>query len=181
MDTQATVSLSKFLSFVLRHQPESIGLTLDANGWVDVAQLLAQCQAHGRPISLHTLRHVVTTNPKQRFAFSLDELRIRANQGHSVDVDLGYAPAAPPVLLFHGTVAACLDAVRIEGLRKMSRHHVHLSPDIATAQLVGGRRGSPVLLKVSAARMHSQGRIFYLSTNGVWLTEHVPPEFIEFP
>jgi putative RNA 2'-phosphotransferase len=170
---------SRFLSLVLRHRPETIGLTLDSAGWVAVDALLAQCRAHGRELSRETLRDIVATSPKQRFMLSDDGDRIRASQGHSVPVALGYAPAVPPELLFHGTVATKLAAIRATGLRKMSRHHVHLSPDVATARAVASRRGPPVILRVAAGRMHADGHVFYLSANGVWLTDEVPARYLE--
>jgi putative RNA 2'-phosphotransferase len=173
--------VSKYLSFVLRHDPGAIGIVLDRNGWAEVDILLAQCRAHGKEISRAMLEDVVATNPKRRFALSDDGLRIRANQGHSIEVDLAYAPAEPPEMLFHGTVVAALPAIRAEGLKRMQRHHVHLSPDVTTATTVGGRRGTAVILRVRAGTMHRDGHLFYLSTNGVWLTEKVPPGQIEFP
>jgi putative RNA 2'-phosphotransferase len=181
MDEQSRRRLSKFLSLVLRHRPQTIGVVLDPAGWVDVDELLARAAAHGRAISRAELDEVVATSDKQRFALSADGRRIRANQGHSVDVDLGYRPAVPPAELFHGTVAAVLAAIRAGGLRKMARHHVHLSADRDTASRVGGRRGAPVILVVRAAAMHTDGHLFYLSANGVWLTDAVPPDYIVFP
>ena len=172
---------SKFLSFVLRHEPGSIGLALDAGGWVAIDALLAAARAHGRAISRALLDEIVATSPKRRFAVSDDGQRIRANQGHSVDVALGLPPARPPAVLFHGTVAAALPAIRAEGLRKMARHHVHLSPDEATARVVAARRGAPLILRVDAAGMHAAGLVFYVSDNGVWLTEHVPPRYLAIP
>ncbi len=179
MDRRGLVELSKFLSWVLRHRPDAIGVTLDAAGWIDVNALLAAARAHGRPLTRELLDEIVATSPKRRFALSEDGRRIRASQGHSVEVELGYAPAEPPEVLFHGTVAASLDAIRAEGLRRMSRHHVHLSPDEATARSVGGRRGKPVVLRVAAGRMSRDGFVFYRSENGVWLTERVPAEYVE--
>lgn len=181
MDARALVELSKFLSWVLRHRPDAVGITLDDAGWTDVDTLLAQARAHGRPLTRELLERIVAESPKQRFALSEDGRRIRASQGHSVEVELGYEPATPPEVLFHGSVARNMAAIRTDGLRKMSRHHVHLSPDEATARSVGGRRGEPVILRVAAGRMHREGHIFFRSANGVWLTEHVPPEYIEFP
>jgi putative RNA 2'-phosphotransferase len=181
MEPRALTRLSKFLSFVLRHDPRAVGIALDPSGWVDVDHLLEQCRAHGRPISREELEAVVTAGPKRRFAVSDDGRRVRASQGHSIDVELGYQPAAPPELLYHGTVAASLAAIRASGLERMARHHVHLSPDEATARTVGGRRGRPVVLRVAAGRMHRDGHTFYLSASGVWLTDRVPPEYIAFP
>lgn len=181
MDPKALTNLSKFLSFVLRHKPDSVGLTLDSNGWAGIDELLGKCRAHGKPLTREILEAIVATSPKQRFAISEDGQRVRASQGHSIEVELGYEPAVPPEWLFHGTVTASIPAIRAEGLKKMSRHHVHLSPDLTTARTVGMRRGKPVLLKIAAKRMHDDGHVFYLSANGVWLTERVPPEYIEFP
>lgn len=171
---------SKFLSYVLRHRPDSIGITLDANGWVDVDVLLAAAQRHGKNLSRTLLEQVVATNDKKRFAFSEDGKRIRASQGHSVSVDLDLKPVTPPELLYHGTVERFLDSIRSQGLVRGSRHHVHLSPDEATARKVGSRRGKPVILIVEAGRMHAAGHQFFRSANNVWLTEKVPPEFLRF-
>jgi putative RNA 2'-phosphotransferase len=181
MTAQTLVELSKFLSWVLRHRPDAIGISLDAAGWTDVDGLLAQARAHGRPLTRELLEQIVAESPKQRFALSEDRRSIRASQGHSVEVELGYERATPPAVLFHGSVAEKLAAIRKDGLRKMSRHHVHLSPDEATARSVGGRRGKPVILRVAAGQMHRAGHLFFQSANGVWLTDHVPPQYIEFP
>jgi putative RNA 2'-phosphotransferase len=180
MDSKRLTQLSKFLSLVLRHRPETVGVVLDRSGWVAIDELLAACKAHGKSISTQQLGEIVATSTKKRFAVSDDGKRIRANQGHSVEVDLGYKPSVPPEILFHGTVKKFLPAIRKEGLRKMSRHHVHLSADEATARTVGSRRGLPVLLRIAAGAMHRDGLPFYRSENGVWLTEHVPPERIDF-
>ena len=181
MDARALTRLSKFLSFVLRHDPGAVGIELDRNGWVDIDLLVDRCRARGNPLSRDLIEAIVATSPKRRFALSEDGLRVRASQGHSVDVDLGYAPARPPELLFHGTIASRLPAIRASGLERMGRHHVHLSPDVATARVVGARRGRPVVLRVAAGRMHGDAHVFYLSANGVWLAERVPPEYLEFP
>jgi putative RNA 2'-phosphotransferase len=177
----APFHLSKFLSLVLRHKPDEAGITLDASGWCDIDALIAGSAAHGRAFTREELLAVVASNDKQRFAISDDGLRIRANQGHSVEVDLGLQPQAPPDTLFHGTVARFLDAIRREGLRKMSRSHVHLSRDQATAAIVGERRGDAIILRIDARAMHAKGHQFFLSANGVWLVEAVPPEHIDFP
>ena len=170
------VRASKRLSFVLRHQPASVGLTLDGAGWVDVDRLLAALAAHGLPLSRSDLDAVVAGNDKQRFAFDEPGTRIRASQGHSVAVDLGYAPATAPAQLFHGTVERFLPAILAEGLRPGRRHAVHLSPDVATARTVGERRGRPVVLRVDAAGLAVGGAQFSVSANGVWLVAAVPPE-----
>ncbi|MEL6545781.1 MAG: RNA 2'-phosphotransferase [Myxococcota bacterium] len=171
-------AVSKFLSYVLRHRPDSIGIELDSAGWVNIAELLEHAREHGRTISDEQLAEVVARNPKRRFAISDDGLRIRANQGHSVDVELAYSASKPPTVLFHGTVDRALDAIFREGLKKMNRHHVHLSPELDTATMVGARRGRPVILEVAAQEMHDEGHEFYLSANGVWLTEHVAPRYL---
>jgi putative RNA 2'-phosphotransferase len=163
------VRVSKRLSYVLRHHPESVGLTLDAAGWADVQPLLAALR-----LSRAELDHVVATNDKRRFAFDDTGTRIRASQGHSRPVELGYRPQQPPDVLFHGTVERFLPAILAEGLRPGRRHAVHLSPDVATARVVGARRGRPVVLRVDAAAMATDGHLFARSDNGVWLVDAVP-------
>lgn len=174
-----TVRISKFLSLVLRHKPERINLRLDEAGWAQVDELLRACLAHGFPLAIEELREVVRESDKQRFSFSEDNARIRANQGHSVQVELGYAPAAPPNVLYHGTASRFLPSIKEKGLIKGTRHHVHLSLDTETALVVGNRYGKPVVLKVLSAQMYADGFIFYQSTNNVWLTEHVPAKYLE--
>jgi putative RNA 2'-phosphotransferase len=166
---------------VLRHKPEAIGITLDSGGWVNVAELLAATERQGHVLSLGELRDIVAARDKKRFAFSEDGQKIRASQGHSVQVDLGYQPSVPPERLYHGTVKRFLDPIRRDGLLKGQRHHLHLSIDQPTAARVGERRGKPVILTIRAGDMHRDGLLFYLSVNGVWLTEHVPARYIEFP
>ncbi|MFD9302688.1 RNA 2'-phosphotransferase [Streptomyces sp. NPDC060048] len=178
MDDRRTVKVSKYVSKHLRHQPERIGLALDPQGWVEIDDLLGAAAAHGFPISRAELDHVVAANDKQRFA--VEGTRIRASQGHTVPVDLGLPEAEPPAYLYHGTVAASLDAIRAEGLRPMARHHVHLSPDRETATRVGARRGRPVVLSVDAGAMRAAGHVFRISANGVWLVDCVPPRFLRF-
>ena len=169
---------SKFLSQYLRHQPEKLGLTLAPGGWVAVAELLAACATHGHPLTRAELEAIVTGSDKQRFAFDETGQRLRAQQGHSVPVDLQLLPAVPPAVLYHGTVPVALPAIGREGLRPMRRHHVHLSPDEETARRVGNRRGPAVLLRIDAAGLHAAGGVFYQTGNGVWLVAAVPPEFI---
>ncbi|WP_210521726.1 RNA 2'-phosphotransferase [Hymenobacter terricola] len=178
MDAKQATRLSKFLSLHLRHTPAAIGLELEEGGWVGVAELLAACAAHGTPISPSELTEIVTGSDKQRFAFDATGTRIRAQQGHSVAVDLQLLPAVPPAILYHGTAPAALPAIRREGLQKMNRHHVHLSPDAETARRVGARRGQPIILTVDAAAMHAAGIVFYESGNGVWLVDAVPPQHL---
>ncbi|MFC4464806.1 RNA 2'-phosphotransferase [Streptomyces xiangluensis] len=179
MDERRTVKVSKYLSKHLRHQPELIGLTLDEGGWVEIETLMAATAAHGFRFTRAELDHVVATNDKRRFA--IEGTRIRASQGHSIEVDLGLAPATPPAYLYHGTVERNLDAIRAEGLRPMNRHDVHLSADRETATRVGARRGRPVVLSVDAAAMHRDGRVFRVSANDVWLTASVPQRYLWFP
>lgn len=181
MNDQRKTKISKFLSLVLRHKPEEIGLTLDENGWVDVSALRTAMDRHGQAVSREELDEVVATNDKKRFAFSDDGTRIRASQGHSVEADLALTPVVPPEFLFHGTATRFLEPIRGEGLKKMSRQHVHLSADEATASKVGVRHGKLVILRIKAGDMHRAGQPFYLSANGVWLVDAVPAEWIEFP
>lgn len=178
MDEGRKKSISKFISLVLRHEPQSIGLSLDAQGWADVGELLEKSAQHRKPFSREELVEVVRTSEKQRFAFNDAGSRIRANQGHSVDVDLQLKAAQPPEWLYHGTARPFLAAIRSEGLKKMSRQHVHLSPDRATAEKVGSRRGVPVILAVRSGDLHRQGVVFFRSENGVWLTDAVPAEYL---
>jgi putative RNA 2'-phosphotransferase len=173
------VRISKRLSFVLRHQPGSVGLSLDDAGWLDVDVLLAALAAHGLRLSRADLDHVVATNGKRRFAFDGTGTRIRASQGHSRPVDLGYLPEPPPAELFHGTVGRFLPAILGEGLRPGRRHAVHLGSDAATARTVSGRRGRPVVLRIDAAAMAGDGHVFTRSANGVWLVAAVPPKYLE--
>jgi putative RNA 2'-phosphotransferase len=179
MDERRTVKVSKYLSKHLRHQPERIGLVLDEAGWVEIDVLIAAAAEHGFRFTREELDHVVAANDKKRFA--IEGARIRASQGHSIEVDLGLPPATPPPYLYHGTVDRYLDAIRAEGLRPMNRHDVHLSPDRETATRVGARRGRPVVLSVDTGAMHRDGHVFHVSANGVWLTKAVPPEYLRFP
>ena len=169
---------SKFLSLVLRHQPETIGLTLDSAGWAQTDELLACLARAGRRMSLEQLQAVVEGNNKQRFAFSEDGARIRANQGHSIAVELALKPQQPPAALYHGTATRFLDAIFQQGLTRQNRHHVHLSASVETASAVGRRHGKLALLRVDAARMAADGHVFYCSDNGVWLTDAVPVSYL---
>ena len=171
---------SKFLSFVLRHKPESIGLELDPNGWVPLDNLIEKA-APEMPLDRDLILEVVRSSDKQRFALSRDGDRIRANQGHSVKVDLELKSKDPPPVLFHGTATRFLDSIMEQGLRPGQRHHVHLSSDRETAVAVGRRHGKPVVLRIAADDMRAQGFEFFLSENGVWLTEKVPPVFLSHP
>jgi len=169
------VKVSKFLALHLRHAPERIGLTLDEAGWADVGELLSAAAAAGFAITRAELDVAVSEPTKRRYAYDESGTRIRAVQGHSVPVSLGYVASAPPDELFHGTVARFLDQILAEGLRPMNRHHVHLSPDVETARVVGMRRGTPVILRVDAAALAAGGAEFFRADNGVWLVAEVPP------
>jgi putative RNA 2'-phosphotransferase len=171
-------SISKFLSFVLRHEPQSIGLVLDEAGWAKVDELLAKANARGKRLDRALLQHVIDTNDKQRFALSDDGTRIRANQGHSIEVALGLPAVTPPDLLYHGTATRFLESILATGLDKRNRHHVHLTESLATATAVGRRYGKLVLLAVDARRMSADGHLFHRSDNGVWLTEAVSPQYL---
>ena len=170
---------SKFLSYVLRHAPQEAGLTLDRGGWVEIDALLQGLARAGRPMSRKSLDQLVRDSDKQRF--TVVGTRIRAAQGHSVEVDLGLTPVAPPEILFHGTADRFLSAIRAEGLTPQSRRQVHLSADLATARKVGARHGRVEVLQVAAQRMHAGGAAFFQADNGVWLTDAVAPDFLIFP
>jgi putative RNA 2'-phosphotransferase len=172
--------ISKFLSLVLRHEPAKAGLVLDSAGWVEVDALLRGSAGAGVPITRAELEQIVAESDKQRFAFSPDRLRIRASQGHSVEIDLEYAPAVPPEVLYHGTADRFLDSIQAQGLVRGRRHHVHLSRERATALQVGQRHGRPLVLTVAADEMHRAGLEFFVSANGVWLTAHVPSRYLKF-
>lgn len=178
MNNSRLVKISKYLSKHLRHQPQRLGLTLAPRGWVSVDDLLAACTVHRFPLTRSELEEVVATNDKQRFSFDPTKTRIRANQGHSVAVDLQLPVQVPPEVLYHGTGETAVASILDSGLLKMSRHHVHLSTDIATARKVGARHGRPVVLAIDAAAMYQDGFVFYCSDNGVWLVEDIPPDYI---
>lgn len=173
------VERSKFLSYVLRHAPESIGIALDANGWVSVDVLLAACVRHGEAISRAELEALVAASDKQRFAFDDGRARIRAQQGHSVSVELEHPVVAPPAILFHGTATRFVDAIRRQGLRPGDRHAVHLSETREVARTVGQRHGSPVVLVVRAGEMAAEGHVFRRTPNAVWLVDAVPARFLQ--
>lgn len=170
------VALSRRLSYVLRHHPESVGIHLDPAGWVDVEVLLRALADDGLPVTRADLEAVMTEIPKQRF--EARDGRIRATHGHSIEVDLGLEEQAPPATLYHGTVRRFLAAIREEGLRPGSRQHVHLSPDVPTAREVGSRRGRPVVLEVAAGQLHADGHPFHRAADGVWLTDAVPAAYL---
>lgn len=180
--TPSQEKVSKLLSYLLRHQPQSIGLTLDREGWAEIDELLDCAQRHGKKITRALIEQAVRLNDKKRFALSPDGRRIRAVQGHSSGlVDISYTPQTPPDLLWHGTATRFLDAIRAQGLLPGSRHYVHLSADAKTAHTVGTRHGKPVILEIDARALHLHGGIFHLADNGVWLIHSVPPAFILFP
>lgn len=173
-----TIETSKFLSYVLRHQPESIGLELDSEGWARISSLIECAAAHGKALNLELIQIVVSSSDKKRFAISEDGFRVRAVQGHSTEkVNITFEEKAPPDFLYHGTATRFMDAIRAEGLRPGSRQYVHLSMDESTAISVGQRHGKPVVLKVRSADMHERGYFFFLAENGVWLTEAVPVQY----
>lgn len=174
-----TEKLSVFISLVLRHNPDAAHITLDEHGWADVGELLAGINDTGREINMEILEEIVATDNKQRYSFNQDKTLIRANQGHSIPVDVELKEQEPPEFLYHGTAARFLDAIESEGLKPMSRLYVHLSKDIETALKVGRRHGNPVVLKVNSGDMYKDGYRFYLSENGVWLIKKVDAKYLE--
>jgi putative RNA 2'-phosphotransferase len=179
MNEKHLIKVSKYLSKHLRHQPERLGLTLEDGGWVKIDDLLKACAENNFPISLVELREVVEKNDKKRFSFDASGGKIRANQGHSVEVDLQLKKQMPPARLFHGTAERNVSMIREHGLLKMARHQVHLSTDTETARKVGTRHGKPVIFEVDTRAMSENGFEFFVSENGVWLVESVPPEFLK--
>lgn len=180
MDNKITKGISKLLSYILRHSPETIGLKLDENGWADVDELIAKFDLYERRIDFELLDYIVENNDKKRFAFNEGKTRIRASQGHSISIELNLDEVEPLECLYHGTVEKFLSDIEAQGLQKMSRQHVHLSADRETANKVGNRRGKPIILTINSGAMHRAGYKFYLSDNNVWLTDVVPAEFITF-
>jgi putative RNA 2'-phosphotransferase len=179
VNESSRTKISKFLSLVLRHKPEEIGLTLDENGWARVSDLLEATARAGRSFTHTELLEVVENNDKKRFAFDPTGEYIRASQGHSIAVDLEFTAQAPPALLYHGTAERNVASILESGLSKMQRHHVHLSADIETAETVGRRYGKPVVFRVDTAAMTREGFEFFLSANRVWLVDRVPAKFIK--
>lgn len=182
MNEKTAKSVSKFLSFVLRHSPETIKLQLDENGWADVEELILKTNQgeSQNKMTIELLNYVVENNDKKRFAFNDDKTKIRASQGHSVSVELDLAETKPLEFLYHGTVSKFLENIKKEGLQKMSRQHLHLSKDKETATIVASRRGIPHVLSIRSGEMYRDGFKFYLSENNVWLTDEVPVKYIEF-
>jgi putative RNA 2'-phosphotransferase len=178
MTDKEKVSISKFMSRILRHQPDSIGISLDENGWANVQSLINGMNKANRNVSLDDIKEIVATNDKKRFKFSDDYTKIRANQGHSVEVAVEMEKTIPPDILYHGTATRFLASIKSEGLKPQKRLHVHLSSDKETAMKVGQRHGNPVILTINATKMHNDGLDFFLSDNGVWLTSIVPVSYI---
>ena len=171
--------MGRFISFILRHHPETIGISLDEYGWANVDELLSGINNSGRTIDMELLEEIVRTDQKQRYSFNEDKTLIRANQGHSISVDVELEEMQPPQVLYHGTASRFLDAIMQEGLKPMSRLYVHLSKDIETAKVVGARHGAPIILKINTSQMQEDGMKFYLSKNGIWLTKNIPTKYIE--
>jgi putative RNA 2'-phosphotransferase len=169
---------SKFLSLVLRHKPAQIGLLLDENGWASTDELIEKVNAKGNSLDIDLLNEIVETNDKKRFAFNEDKTKIRASQGHSIEIDLNIQPILPPDVLYHGTATRFVESIMQQGLQKQQRQHVHLSEKLETATAVGARHGKPVILIVGAKQMHEDGFLFYKSENNVWLTDNVEVEYI---
>lgn len=175
MNEKETTKISKKLSYVLRHAPESIGIELEKNGWTSVKILLEKLN-----LSFSDLNYVVANNSKKRFAFSEDKTKIRANQGHSISIDLGLTKTPPPDILYHGTATRNLESIKNNGISKQKRHQVHLSNEIETAKQVGSRYGKPIVLKINTRKMADEGIVFFRTENGVWLTDYVAPEYLIF-
>lgn len=179
MNEQQKKSKSKFLSYVLRHHPELINLALDENGWANVDELIAKSKRDSyEGIIFEELDEIVQTNAKKRFAFNEDKTKIRASQGHSIDINLALIPQQPPEFLYHGTAQSNIKSILEKGIEKRSRQHVHLSQDKETATNVGMRHGKPIILTIRTQKMFEDGIEFYLSDNQVWLTDHVDPKYI---
>ena len=179
MDEKKKVKISKFLSLILRHKPEEVGLTLEENGWVKVTDLIKACSDYGKIFTLNELREVVETNEKKRFAFDETGEKIRASQGHSVEVEIEFEKRTPPVILYHETAEKNVGEIFANGLKKMNRHHVHLSADIETARKVGIRYGKPVIFEIDTAKMLSENFEFFVSANEVWLVNEIPSKFLK--
>ncbi|MEO6862906.1 MAG: RNA 2'-phosphotransferase [Microcoleus sp.] len=177
-DTRLT-KISRYLSKYLRHAPSRIGIQLAPGGWVPVSELLDACKKNNFPVLQSELKEVVAQNDKQRFSFDSTSTLIRANQGHSVEVDLQLEPAVPPDILYHGTSSTAVESILSQGIRKMSRHHVHLSADIQTARKVSARHGISAVFTVDAAAMQRDSHTFYCSDNKVWLVDFVPPNYLK--
>lgn len=178
MTEQDKKRIGKFLSLVLRHSPETIGIELDENGWANVQELIEKCKEHRYHFSMEDLIEIVEMNDKQRYSFNEKRNKIRANQGHSIDIDLALTPVEPPEFLYHGTATRFVESIMENGIVKQSRQHVHLSKDKETATKVGTRHGKPIVLTILAGQMSKDGILFYQSDNGVWLTDYVDNKYI---
>jgi putative RNA 2'-phosphotransferase len=174
-----TTNISKFLSLILRHKPETIGIVVDQNGWTNVKSLLEKSNEYGIQFDLEILKHIVDTNLKKRFAFNSDFSKIRASQGHSLEIELGYTNHKPPQILFHGTSEKSVESIFENGIEKQKRQHVHLSCDIDTAIKVGQRHGKPFVFRILAEEMYNDKFEFYISDNNVWLTSNVPKKYLK--
>ncbi len=173
------IKISKFLSLILRHKPESIGVSMSPHGWVKINELIQAAEKHRIYFNKKLIDQVIKEDNKQRFTYSTDGESIRANQGHSINIELELKPSKPPKILYHGTASRFMENIRKKGLLKMNRQHVHLSLLKKTAYDVGKRHGKPIILIIDANRMTKDGYDFYLSKNGVWLTEHVAPQYLQ--
>ena len=173
------IKLSRLLSLILRHKPETIGIKLDEHGWADVKEMITGIRAYGRQVDMATLERIVAGDDKQRYSFNDERTKIRANQGHSVKVDVELKECEPPDILYHGTASRFLDSIRAKGILKQKRHHVHLSADKQTAFAVGKRHGTSAVLLIDAKKLAERGHRFYLSANGVWLCDDIPWEGVE--
>ncbi|NDV60384.1 RNA 2'-phosphotransferase [Bacteroides sp. 519] len=178
MNEQEKKRIGKFISLILRHEPGKIGLKLDDNGWANVDELISKCAKHRVSFTMKQLEEIVATNDKKRYSFNDDNTKIRANQGHSINIDLELKPVEPPEYLYHGTADRFLSSIMENGIVKGSRQHVHLSKDEVTAVKVGSRHGRAVVLTIMSGKMHREGISFFVSDNGVWLTDYVDPQYI---
>ena len=172
-------SVSKFISLILRHKPEIVGITLDEHGWANVDELIGGINRAGKRLDRDLLERIVAEDEKQRYSFDEEHARIRANQGHSIPVDVELEEQVPPAVLYHGTGEKSVDAIDRQGLIPKTRLYVHLSPDVETAEKVGRRHGRPVIYRVNSGAMHEEGIVFYRSVNGVWLVKEVPVKYLE--
>ncbi|HML64801.1 MULTISPECIES: RNA 2'-phosphotransferase [Dysgonomonas] len=178
MTEQDKKRIGKFLSLVLRHDPDKIGLELDEQGWANVKDMIDKCKKYRYHFSMEDLIEIVETNDKQRYSFNEKRNKIRANQGHSINIDLALSPVEPPEFLYHGTATRFLSSIMEQGIIKGSRQHVHLSKDKETATKVGSRHGKVIVLTIMTGKMHKDGILFYQSDNGVWLTDYVDVKYI---
>lgn len=179
MNEQQKTKLSKFLSLILRHKPETVGLTLEENGWAKVVDLLKACVDYGKPFTQKELDEIVKTNDKKRFSFDETGTKICANQGHSIKLKINFEKRLPPKILYHGIAEKNLGKIFADGLKKMNRHHVHLSADKETARTVGMRYGKPIVFEIETVAMIDEGFEFFVSANGVWLIDSVPSKFLK--